>query len=374
MSDPLAAHRRITVKIGSTLLVDAASGRLRADWLKSLAADIAALKAQDKQIIIVSSGAISLGRRLLGLTASPLPLDQSQAAAAVGQIALSQAYREHLGAHSIVTGQILLTPNITEERRYFLNARTTITTLVEMGAVPIINENDSVATAEIRYGDNDRLSARVAAMVESDVLVILSDVDGLYSAPPDTNPEAAHVPSVERVTAEIEAMAGGAGSEAARGGMLTKLQAARMATEAGTAMIIAKGTGAHPLKALADGARHTVFAARLDHRTARKRWIMAAIVAGRMAVDAGAVAALKRGTSLLPVGVTEVSGDFSRGDAIAIVAPSGEQIARGLAGFDAADARRVAGRRSGEIAEMLGTSRVEMVHRDNLVLLAAGKE
>jgi len=373
MYDPLAPHRRITVKIGSTLLVDAASGKLRADWLKSLAADIAALKAQDKQIVLVS-GAISLGRRILALTASPLPLDQSQAAAAVGQIALSQAYREHLGAHSIVTGQILVTPNITEERRYFLNARTTITTLIEMGAIPIINENDSVATAEIRYGDNDRLSARVAAMVESDVLVILSDVDGLYSAPPDTNPEAAHIPSVERVTAEIEAMAGGAGSEAGRGGMLTKVQAARMATEAGTAMIIAKGTGEHPLKDLAAGARHTVFAARLDHRTARKRWIMAAIVAGRMSVDAGAVAALKRGTSLLPVGVSEVSGDFSRGDAIAIVAPSGEEIARGLAGFDAADARKVAGRRSGEIAEILGTSRVEMVHRDNLVLLAAGKE
>ncbi|MEX0860702.1 MAG: glutamate 5-kinase, partial [Cucumibacter sp.] len=257
-ANPLAAFKRITVKIGSALLVDDASGKLRADWLKSLADDIAALKAQGKEIVIVSSGAISLGCRILGLAPAALPLEKSQAAAAVGQIALSQAYRDYLGAHSIVTGQILVTPNITEERRYFLNARTTMHTLLALGAVPIINENDSVATSEIRYGDNDRLSARVAAMIESDALIILSDVDGLYTAPPDTDAAARHIPRVERVTAEIEAMAGGARSASARGGMQTKLLAARMATEAGTAMIIAIGTEPHPLRALAGGGRHTL--------------------------------------------------------------------------------------------------------------------
>ncbi|HUV31958.1 MAG TPA: glutamate 5-kinase [Devosiaceae bacterium] len=374
-ADPLAGFDRITVKIGSTLLVDDATGALRAEWLRSLAADIAALTADGKQIVVVSSGAIALGCRLLGLDPAGLPLDKSQAAAAVGQIALSQAYRDFLGAHAIITGQILVTPNITEERRYFLNARTTMNTLLALGAVPIINENDSVSTSEIRYGDNDRLSARVAAMIESDALVVLSDVDGLYTAPPDADPDARHVPRVERVTAEIEAMAGGPRSASARGGMRTKLIAARMATEAGTAMIIAKGTDSNPLRALSAGAPHTFFAARLDHAAARKRWIMASIPAGRLTVDAGAADALKRGTSLLPIGVTGVSGDFSRGDAVAIVSPAGEEIARGLAGFDAADARSVAGLQSREIIDMLGrASRTEMVHRDNLVLLAAGKE
>ncbi|MEX0628017.1 MAG: glutamate 5-kinase [Cucumibacter sp.] len=374
-ANPLAAFKRITVKIGSALLVDDASGKLRADWLKSLADDIAALKAQGKEIVIVSSGAISLGCRILGLAPAALPLEKSQAAAAVGQIALSQAYRDYLGAHSIVTGQILVTPNITEERRYFLNARTTMHTLLALGAVPIINENDSVATSEIRYGDNDRLSARVAAMIESDALIILSDVDGLYTAPPDTDAVARHIPRVEGVTAEIEAMAGGARSASARGGMQTKLLAARMATEAGTAMIIAKGTEPHPLRAIAGGGRHTFFAARLDPAAARKRWIMAAMVGGKLTIDAGAVAALKRGTSLLPIGVTGVAGDFSRGDAVAIVSPAGEEIARGLAGFDAGEARLVAGKQSRDFADMLGrSSRTEMVHRDNLVLLAAGKE
>ncbi len=373
--DPLKDFRRITIKIGSALLVDDVTGRLRADWLKSLAADVAGLKADGKEVVIVSSGAISLGCRILGLSPADLPLDKSQAAASVGQIALSQAYRDFLGTHGIITGQILVTPNITEERRYFLNARTTMHTLLSLGAVPIINENDSVATAEIRYGDNDRLSARVAAMIEADVLIILSDVDGLYTAPPARSPGARHIGRVERVTSEIESMAGGAASASARGGMQTKLAAARMATEAGTAMIIAKGTETNPISALARGTPHTFFAPRQTPAAARKRWIMASMVTGRIAIDAGAVAALKRGTSLLPIGVTSVSGDFSRGDAIAILSPKGEEIARGLAAFDAEEARLVAGKQGLRIAEMLGrASRTEMVHRDNLVLLAAGKE
>ncbi|MEO6395205.1 MAG: glutamate 5-kinase, partial [Devosia sp.] len=229
MADALAPYRRLTIKIGSALLVDAESGRLRSSWLKALAEDIAALKADGRSVVIVSSGAIALGRRILKLNAVSLPLEQQQAAASAGQIALSQAWSECLGEHGIVTGQILITPNITEERRYFLNARTTISTLLSLGAVPIINENDSVATAEIRYGDNDRLSARVATMIESDVLVLLSDVDGLYSAPPGTYPDATHLPIVPAINPEIEAMAGGAASHLSRGGMTTKIEAGKIA-------------------------------------------------------------------------------------------------------------------------------------------------
>ena len=260
MADALAPYRRLTIKIGSALLVDGQTGKLRAAWLKGLAADIASLKAEGRDVVIVSSGAISLGRRLLKLEAQNLPLEQSQAAASAGQIALSQAWAEALSAHGIITGQILITPNITEERRYFLNARTTISTLLALGAVPIINENDSVATAEIRYGDNDRLSARVATMIEADLLVLLSDVDGLYTAPPAKDPNAAHLPHVPAITPAIEAMAGGAASHLSRGGMTTKIEAGKIATQAGTAMIIAKGTDNNPLAALRQGARHTLFA------------------------------------------------------------------------------------------------------------------
>jgi len=370
-ADALAPYRRLTVKIGSALLVDGRSGRLRSDWLASLAADIAALKATGCSLVVVSSGAVALGRRLLGLDARSLPLEQSQAAASAGQIALSQAWAACLGAHGIVTGQILLTPNITEERRYFLNARTTISTLLALGAVPIINENDSVATAEIRYGDNDRLSARVATMIEADCLVLLSDVDGLYTAPPGKDPEARHLPRVAAITPEIEAMAGGAASHLSRGGMTTKLEAARIATQAGTAMIIAKGTEIHPLRALADGARHTLFEPAHSRAHARKRWIMGTLeVAGSLSVDAGAARALRDGKSLLPIGVTRVAGDFARGDAVAILGPDGREIARGLVGLGREDADLVKGKNSARVAEILGaSSRAELVHRDNMVVL-----
>jgi glutamate 5-kinase len=370
-ADALAPYRRLAVKIGSALLVDAARGELRADWLRSLAADVAALHAEGRSVVLVSSGAIALGRRLLQLQARALPLEQSQAAASAGQIALSQAWAAALSAHEIVTGQILLTPNITEERRYFLNARTTINTLLGLGAVPIINENDSVATAEIRYGDNDRLSARVASMIEADCLVLLSDVDGLYSAPPAADPNAEHLPHVAAITPEIEAMAGGAASYLARGGMQTKIEAARIATQAGTAMIIAKGTGDHPLRALRDGARHTLFAPAQTRAQARKRWILGALeVAGTLHVDAGAARALRAGKSLLPIGVTRVSGDFARGDAVAIVDPDNREIARGLAGLGREEAELVKGKNSTRIAEILGLGgRAELVHRDNMVVL-----
>ena len=371
----LAPFKRLTVKIGSALLVDK-SGRLRSEWLASLADDLAGLKQAGSEIVIVSSGAIALGRGLLGLDAPVLTLEQSQAAASAGQIALSQAWAEALGRHGIVTGQILITPNITEERRYYLNARTTVTTLLTLGAVPIINENDSVATAEIRYGDNDRLSARVATMIEAECLVLLSDVDGLYTAPPAKDPTATHLPLVPTITPAIEAMAGGAASHLSRGGMTTKVEAGKIATQAGTAMIIAKGTEPHPLRALAQGARHTVFAPVQSRGQARKRWIMGTLhVAGTLQVDAGAVRALRTGRSLLPIGVTKVSGSFERGDAIAVTDPDGVEIARGLAGLDSDEARLVMGKRSDTVVQLLGIGhRAELVHRDNLVLVGAKEE
>ena len=326
--------------------------------------------------MIVSSGAISLGRRLLGLAALSLPLDQSQAAASAGQIALSQAWAEALGRHAIVTGQILITPNITEERRYYLNARTTIATLLGLGAVPIINENDSVATAEIRYGDNDRLSARVATMIEADCLVLLSDVDGLYTAPPAKDPNAAHLSVVKAITPAIEAMAGGAASHLSRGGMTTKVEAGKIATQAGTAMIIAKGTESHPLKALTEGGRHTLFLPAQSRAQARKRWIMGTLaVSGTLQVDAGAARALLTGKSLLPIGVTRVTGEFERGDAIAIRNPDGIEIARALVGLDSDEARLVMGKRSDAVVELLGAgNRAALVHRDNMVLVGAKED
>ena len=371
----LAPYRRLTIKIGSALLVDK-SGKLRADWLAGLAADIAALKAENRDVVIVSSGAIALGRGLLGLSALTLTLEQSQAAASAGQIALSQAWAEALGRHQIVTGQILITPNITEERRYYLNARTTIATLLGLGAIPIINENDSVATAEIRYGDNDRLSARVATMIEADCLVLLSDIDGLYTAPPAKDPNAEHLPVVKSITPAIEAMAGGAASHLSRGGMTTKVEAGKIATLAGTAMIIAKGTEARPLRILTEGGRHTLFHPAQSRAQARKRWIMGTLtVAGSLQVDAGAARALLTGKSLLPIGVTKVTGDFERGDAIAVLNPDGMEIARGLAGLDSDEARLVMGKRSDVMAELLGAgNRAALIHRDNLVLIGAKEE
>lgn len=374
-ANALAPYKRLTIKIGSALLVDK-QGQLRKQWLGELAADITAIKRAGCEVVIVSSGAIALGRGLLGLSAVALTLEQSQAAASVGQIALSQAWAEALGNHGIVTGQILITPNITEERRYYLNARTTIATLLGLGAIPIINENDSVATAEIRYGDNDRLSARVATMIEADCLVLLSDIDGLYTAPPAINSDASHLPEIHAITPAIEAMAGGAASHLSRGGMTTKVEAGKIATQAGTAMIIAKGTEPHPLKALAEGGRHTLFHPAHSRAQARKRWIMGTLtVAGTVQVDAGAARALQTGKSLLPVGVTKVSGEFGRGDAIGVNNPDGIEIARGLASLDSEEARLVMGKHSDTVLELLGTgNRAALIHRDNLVLVGTQED
>ena len=375
MTNALAPYRRLTVKIGSATIVDAANGKVRGEWLAALTEDIAALKARGVSVVVVSSGAIALGRGLLGLNAATLTLEQQQAAASAGQIALSQAWSESLARHGIVAGQILITPNITEERRYFLNARTTISTLLSLGAVPIINENDSVATAEIRYGDNDRLSARVATMIEADCLVLLSDIDGLYTAPPGKDPNAKHLAHVSQITAEIEAMAGGAASHLSRGGMTTKIEAGKIATLAGTAMIIARGTGLHPLRALEEGGTHTLFAAAESRAQARKRWIMGTLEpAGQLFLDAGAVRALLGGKRLLPIGVTRVKGEFERGDPVAILAPDGHEIARGLVALDREEADLVKGKNSKAVGEMLGlNARTELVHRDNLVVLMAAE-
>jgi glutamate 5-kinase len=367
----LADFRRIVVKIGSSLLVDAKAGRLNEKWLASLCADIAALHADRRDLLVVSSGAIALGRSVLKLaTAGALALEDSQAAAAIGQIALARTWTEALSRHGITAGQILVTLGDTEERRRYLNARSTIDRLLQWRAVPVINENDTVATNEIRYGDNDRLAARVATMMSAEALVLLSDVDGLYDAPPDSGTKARHLPRVERVTPEIEAMAGAAGSGLSRGGMLTKVEAAKIATAAGTHMVIASGRVEHPLRAIEQGARCTWFLTAGNPVTARKKWIAGALEPkGTLTLDAGAVAALRRGNSLLPVGVVRIDGEFARGDAVIIRGPDGIEIGRGLCAYDAEDAQKIRGRSSGDIDSILGFSgRAEMVHRDDLVL------
>ncbi len=362
--------RRIVVKVGSSLLVDAKAGRLNETWLASLTADLATLHRDKRDILVVSSGAIALGRAVLKLSAGPLELEDSQAAAAVGQIALARTWTEALSRHNITGGQVLVTLGDTEERRRYLNARSTIDKLLEWRAVPVINENDTVATNEIRYGDNDRLAARVATMVSADLVVLLSDVDGLYDAPPGSGRSVRHVPLVERITPEIEAMAGAAGSELSRGGMQTKIEAAKIATGAGTHLVIASGRVEHPLRAIAEGARCTWFLAVENPVTARKKWIAGSLEPkGTLTIDAGAVAALRRGNSLLPVGVVRVDGGFARGDAVIIRGPDGAEIGRGLCAYDADDAQKVRGRSSADIATILGFSgRAEMVHRDDLVV------
>ena len=362
--------RRIVVKVGSALLVDRATGKLREDWLSAFVDDVAALAKGGREVLLVSSGAIALGRGVLGLPKGALKLEESQAAAAVGQIALARAYSEMLGHHQLKAGQILLTLGDTEERRRYLNARSTIGTLLKLGAIPVINENDTVATSEIRYGDNDRLAARVASMMGADLLVLLSDIDGLYTAPPHSDPNATFIPVVQRITAEIEAMAGGAGSEFSRGGMKTKVEAAKIATVAGAAMLIALGKPLNPLKRIAEGAQATWFLPEVNPVTARKKWISGHLeTRGVLVIDEGAVKALRTGKSLLPAGVRRVEGRFQRGDAIIVQGPNGEEIARGLVAYDAVDAERIAGRNTKEIETILGfAGRAAMVHRDDMAL------
>jgi glutamate 5-kinase len=372
----LLSFRRIVVKVGSSLLVDAAAGGLKREWLEGLAADIAELrgsgskKGDARDVLVVSSGAIALGRAVLKLPAGALKLEEAQAAAAVGQIALARSWSEVLDAHGLTAGQVLVTLGDTEERRRYLNARSTVARLLEWRCIPVINENDTVATSEIRYGDNDRLAARVATMMSADLLILLSDIDGLYDRPPTPGSGAKLVPIVSRITPEIEAMAGISASETARGGMLTKIEAGKIATTAGTHMLIASGRVPHPLKRIAEGAPCTWFLTPANPVTARKKWIAGSLEPrGALHIDAGAVRALRTGKSLLPAGVVKIDGAFERGDAVIVRGPDGAEIGRGLVAYDAGDAERIKGRSSSDILLILGfTGRTEMIHRDDLVL------
>jgi glutamate 5-kinase len=368
---PLLRARRVVIKVGSALVVDAANGRLNRAWLETLATDVAELRRRGQEVLLVSSGAIALGRRRLRLNASRLRLEEKQAAAAVGQIRLAHAWKDVLEAHELNVAQILLTFSDTEERRRYLNARNTLGTLLKLGAVPVINENDTVATAEIRYGDNDRLAARVAQMISADCLILLSDVDGLYTADPTRDPTAQFIADIPSITPEIERMAGCAASAVGSGGMATKIAAARIAVAGGCHMCIAVGREMHPIRRIESGARCSWFYPSASPATVRKQWIAGALKpAGEIYVDKGAAAALGRGKSLLPVGVTRVLGAFERGDALIVRDPAGVEIARGLSAYSSADAERLRGCKSNEIETLLGFhGRDEIIHRDDLVLM-----
>ncbi len=370
LSNKLVKARRVVVKIGSALLVDQENGTIKQRWLDSLVGDVAVLRNTGAEVIIVSSGAIALGRRTIGLPKGRLKLEQSQAAAAVGQIALAQAWSEALRKKKFVAAQVLVTLMDTEERRRYLNARATLSTLLAQGVIPVINENDTVATSEIRYGDNDRLASRVASMMSADCLVLLSDIDGFYSAPPNQK-DSKLIPVITDITPEIEAMAGKPVSGLGSGGMITKIEAAKIAVGAGCNMVIASGHAMHPLRGIMQGETCSWFLTSATPKLARKRWIAGALQpVGKLIVDEGAAAALAKGKSLLAAGVTAVHGTFSRGDTVSINGPDGIELARGLVNYDATDAGRIAGLKSAEIEKKLaGESRGEMIHRDHLVML-----
>ena len=368
---PLTQARRIVVKVGSALLVDGDTGRINRAWLETLVEDLLRLRKRGQRVILVSSGAIALGRRRLGLKHGVLRLEESQAAAAVGQIRLAHAYKELLEGCDVTVAQVLLTLEDSERRRRYLNARATLESLLALGALPVINENDTVATAEIRYGDNDRLAARVAQMAGADCLVLLSDVEGLYSADPNREPGARFIHEVPQITPEIEAMAGRSASQVGSGGMAAKIVAARIAMAAGCHMCIAAGVHRHPLRRIEEGADCTWFVPSATPAAARKQWIAGTLrPAGAITIDAGAQRALLEGRSLLPAGVTAARGRFDRGDTVSVLAADGAEIARGIVAYSDVDAARIMGRRSSEIADILGfRGRDEMIHRDDLVLM-----
>jgi glutamate 5-kinase len=368
---PLTQARRIVVKVGSALLVDGETGRVNRAWLETLVEDLLRLRKRGQRVILVSSGAIALGRRRLGLKHGTLRLEESQAAAAVGQIRLAHAYKELLEGCDVTVAQVLLTLEDSERRRRYLNARATLESLLALGALPVINENDTVATAEIRYGDNDRLAARVAQMVGADCLVLLSDVEGLYSADPNREPGARFIHEVPRITPEIEAMAGNSATQVGSGGMTAKIAAARIAVAAGCHMCIAAGVHRHPLRRIEEGADCTWFVPTATPAAARKQWIAGTLrPAGAITIDAGALRALLEGRSLLPAGVTGARGRFDRGDTVSVLTADGAEIARGMVAYSDVDAARIMGRKSTEIADILGfRGRDEMIHRDDLVLM-----
>ncbi|MFC0202094.1 glutamate 5-kinase [Paracoccus rhizosphaerae] len=363
----LAGARRLVVKIGSALLVG--PDGLRADWLRAFCDDVAAWRSRGCDVVLVSSGSIALGRRVLALPPGALPLEQAQAAAAVGQIRLARSYEEALAPHGVATAQVLLTLEDSADRRRYLNSRATMQTLLSLGVVPIVNENDTVATDEIRFGDNDRLAAQIAVTCGADQLLLLSDVDGLYTANPKTESTARHLPVVDAITPEIEAMGGDPVSGLSKGGMKTKLLAARTAVAGGCAMAIAEGSTLRPLTAITKGARATWFLPEADPQQARKRWIVAMKPRGTLQVDDGAAVALGQGKSLLPAGVTHIDGEFGRGDPVLVKGPAGQRLATGLTRYTSDEARRIAGHRSAEIEAILGyPGRAALIHRDDMAV------
>ena len=368
--DLIKSTRLVVIKIGSALIVDPATGKARADWMRDLAADVASLRAAGTQVVLISSGSIALGRQHLSLPAGAIKLPEKQAAAAIGQVELAQLWSNALQAHDMRTAQILLAPEDTETRRRHINARTTIQTLLELGFVPVVNENDTVTTYEIRFGDNDRLAARVAGMISADLLILLSDVDGLYTKNPHQSEDAEHIPEITQIDEDIMALGGGANAEFASGGMATKLAAARIATEAGADMVICKGSASRPVTALLDGARYSLFHRRTSPKKARKNWIAGALdPKGQIVVDKGAQSALLKGKSLLPVGILRLSGQFDRGDLVQIINAEGIELGHGLAGYATAEAEKIKGQKSLVIETLLGyEGRAELIHADDLVL------
>lgn len=361
--------KRVVIKIGSALLVDRVTGALRQDWLQGLAQDVLRLKRRGQDVVLVSSGSIALGRGVLDLGAGALPLEQSQAAAAVGQIRLARAYEDTLAPHDVTTAQVLVTLEDSQDRRRYLNSRATLRQLLSMGVVPIVNENDTIATDEIRYGDNDRLAAQVAVTVGADLVVLLSDVDGLYTANPNDDPTATRLEVIREITPEIEAMAGDAGSGLSKGGMKTKVMAAKTAMAGGAALVIAEGSVMGPLDALEKGANASWFVSQTNPQIARKRWISAMKPQGSITLDDGAVAALGRGKSLLPAGITQVNGRFERGDPVSLLRADGTNIGVGLSRYTAEEAELLKGHQSSEIENILGyPGRAALVHRDDMVL------
>ena len=370
MNEEWRSAKRMVIKLGSSLLVESESQALKIQWLATLIDDIAAQAEIGREVVIVSSGSVALGRKKLGFAPGRLKLEEGQAAAAVGQIELARAYQQLLGERGLKAAQVLLTLGDTEERRRYLNARSTINSLLKLGVVPVVNENDTVATSELRYGDNDRLAARVATMISADILVLLSDVDGLYTGVPGRDPQARHIPEVRQITPEIAAMAGGIGTDFGSGGMVTKVEAGRLAISGGTHMVITSGLVEHPLRALEEGGSSTWFYADGDPVTARKRWIAATLQPrGVLTIDDGAAKALLAGNSLLPAGITTLEGDFDRGDAVRLVDAAGCELGRGIAAYAAEDATRIIGHKSSEIETILGyAGRTAMVHRDDMVV------
>ena len=368
--DLIKSTRLVVIKIGSALIVDPATGKARADWMRDLAADVASLRAAGTQVVLISSGSIALGRQHLSLPAGAIKLPEKQAAAAIGQVELAQLWSNALQAHDMRSAQILLAPEDTETRRRHINARTTIQTLLELGFVPVVNENDTVTTYEIRFGDNDRLAARVAGMISADLLILLSDVDGLYTKNPHQSEDAEHIPEITQIDEDIMALGGGANAEFASGGMATKLAAARIATEAGADMVICKGSASRPVTALLDGARYSLFHRRTSPKKARKNWIAGALdPKGQIVVDKGAQSALLKGKSLLPVGILRLSGQFDRGDLVQIINAEGIELGHGLAGYATAEAEKIKGQKSQVIETLLGyEGRAELIHADDLVL------